>query len=122
MPILCVVALLSNERWSDLRLAADVLGRMGNARAIPPLVARANHPDERVRLAIIDALARFRDKRVVDGLRQLLNHPSPRTRAHAGKALAGRHSGAIAMPLLTRSGSGKGSHGADGAASGARRN
>jgi FOG: HEAT repeat len=96
-----VVALLSNERWSDLRLAADVLGRMGNARAIPPLVARANHPDERVRLAVIDALARFRDKRVVDGLRQLLNHPSPRTRAHAGKALAGRHSGAIAMPLLT---------------------
>ncbi len=94
------VALLSNERWSDLRLAADVLGRMGNARAIPPLVARANHPDERVRLAVIDALARFRDKRVVDGLRQLLNHPSPRTRAHAGKALAGRHSGAIAMPLL----------------------
>ena len=96
-----VVALLSNERWSDLRLAADILGRMGNARAIPPLVARANHPDERVRLAVIDALARFRDKRVVDGLRQLLNHPSPRTRAHAGKALAGRHSGAIAMPLLT---------------------
>jgi len=53
-----------------------------------------------VRLAVIDALARFRDKRVVDGLRQLLNHPSPRTRAHAGRALAGRHSGAIAMPLL----------------------
>jgi hypothetical protein len=94
------VALLSNERWSDLRLAADILGRMGNPHAIPPLVARANHPDERVRLAVIDALARFRDKRVVDGLRQLLNHPSPRTRAHAGKALAGRHSGAIAMPLL----------------------
>jgi len=94
------VALLSNERWSDLRLAADVLGRMGNARAIPPLVARANHPDERVRLAIIGALARFRDKRAVDGLRQLLNHPSPRTRANAGKTLAGRHSGAIAMPLL----------------------
>jgi hypothetical protein len=94
------VALLSNERWSDLRLAADVLGRMGNPRAIPPLLARANHPDERVRLAVIDALGRFRDKRVVDGLRQLLNHPSPRTRAHAGKALAGRHSAAIAMPLL----------------------
>jgi HEAT repeat protein len=96
-----VAALLSSERWSDLLLAADVLGRLGNTRAIPALLARANHPDERVRLAVIDALARFRDKRVVDGLRQLLSHPSPRTRAHAGKALAGRHSGAIAMPLLT---------------------
>ncbi|HEY7028473.1 MAG TPA: HEAT repeat domain-containing protein [Gemmatimonadales bacterium] len=94
------VALLSNERWSDLRLGAEVLGRMGNTRAIPALLGRANHPDERVRLSVIDALAGFRDKRVVEGLRQLLSHPSPRTRAHAGKALAGRHSGAIAMPLL----------------------
>ncbi|HEU5154624.1 MAG TPA: HEAT repeat domain-containing protein [Gemmatimonadales bacterium] len=95
-----VAALLSSERWSDLRLAADLLGRLGDPRAIPGLLARADHPDERVRLAVIDALGRFRDKRVVDGLRQLLSHPSPRTRAQAGKSLAGRHSAAIAMPLL----------------------
>jgi HEAT repeat protein len=95
-----VAALLSSERWSDLRLAADVLGRLGNPQAIPGMLARANHLDERVRLAVIEALGRFRDKRAIDGLRQLLNHPSPKTRAQAGKALAGRHSGAIAMPLL----------------------
>jgi HEAT repeat protein len=95
-----VTPLLNSERWHEIRLAADLLGRMGKPEAIPLLLAKANHHDERVRIAVIDALSRFRDKGVVEALRQSLNHPSPRTRAQAGRALASRGSGAIAMPLL----------------------
>jgi hypothetical protein len=95
-----VLPLLASSYWHEVRHAADLLGRMGDARAIEPLSARLNHPDERVRIAIIDALGRFRDRVVVEPLRQALSHASPATRAQAGRALAARRSGALAMPLL----------------------
>lgn len=94
-----VSPVLSSERWHDVRLAADLLGRMQVPRAVPLLLARTGHPDERVRLAVIDALSQYRDKGVLESLRQLLSHASPRTRAQAGRALGRRQSGAMAMPL-----------------------
>lgn len=95
-----IVPLLNSERWQDQRLAVDLLGRQGRQEAVPLLAAKVNHPDERIRLAAIDALANFRDKLVLESLRQALVHASPRTRAEAGKAMGRRRSGAIAMPLL----------------------
>jgi HEAT repeat protein len=95
-----IVPLLNSERWQDQRLAVELLGRQGRQEAIPLLAAKVDHPDERIRLTAIDALANYRDKLVVESLRHALGHASPRTRAEAGKALGRRRSAAIAMPLL----------------------
>ncbi len=94
------LTLLNSKRTAEVWLAAELLGRLQLPEAIPALVERADHPDERVRLTVIDALAHFHDKAVVSPLRRALGHPSSVTRARAGHALAARGSGAIAMPLL----------------------
>lgn len=95
-----VVPLLRSPRTSDVRLGADLLGRLQSSEALKDLAPLADHPEERIRLAVIDALARFRDKAALEPLRRALSHPSGVTRARAGQALAARGSGAIAMPLL----------------------
>lgn len=95
-----VLPLARSARPSEARLAAELLGRMGVPDAVPALVAQAAHPDERVRLAVIQALGHYRDKAVVEPLRHALGHDSPTIRAEAGRALAARGSAAIAMPLL----------------------
>jgi hypothetical protein len=92
--------LLQSSRWHEVRHAADLAGRLLVPEALGPLRSQLNHPDERVRTAVIEAIARFPDKGVVEPLRQCLAHPSPLTRMAAGRALAGRGSSALAMLLL----------------------
>ena len=94
-----VAALVKSTRSAEVRLGADLMGRLVLPEGIPLLAAQAMHPDERVRISIIDALTNYRDKGVVEPLRQALSHNSAATRAHAGRALATRGSGAIAMPI-----------------------
>jgi hypothetical protein len=95
-----VIPLLRSPRAADVWLGAELVGRLGASEALKDLVALVDHPDERTRLAVIDALARFREKAALEPLRRALTHPSNSTRARAGQALAARGSGAIAMPLL----------------------
>ena len=95
-----VVPLLRSARPAEVRLGADLVGRLGAGEALRDLAPLVEHPDEPTRLAVIDALARFRDKAALEPLRRALTHPSNSTRARAGQALAARGSGAIAMPLL----------------------
>jgi hypothetical protein len=95
-----VLTLLSRKSWHELRHGADLAGRMGLADAIPLLRDQVNHPEERVRLAVIGALGRFDDRAAVEPLRQALSHPSALTRATAARVLGTRHSVALAMPLL----------------------
>jgi HEAT repeats len=95
-----IAPLARSDRPAEARLAAELLGLLGIAEAVPPLAALVEHPDERVRLAAIDGLGRYRDKAAVEPLRQALGHSSAAVRARAGRALAARGSGAIAMPLL----------------------
>jgi hypothetical protein len=98
LPLL--IPLLKSGRPADARLAAIIMGRLGAPEVVPHLVAQASHPDERVRLAVLEALGRYRDKAAVEPLRAALAHESPATRVQAGRALAARGSAAIAMPLL----------------------
>lgn len=95
-----VVPLAKSTRATEARLGAELLGRLGNPQAITLLGGLVQHPDERVRLAAVDALGHYRDKAAVEPLRQALSHESAVIRARAGRALAARGSGAIAMPLL----------------------
>ena len=95
-----VIPLLRSPRPADVRLGADLVGRLGANEALKDLAPLVDHPDERTRLVVIDALARFRDKAALEPLRRALTHPSSSTRARAGQALAARGTGAMAMPLL----------------------
>ena len=95
-----VIPLLKSSRAADVRLGAELVGRLGASEALKDLVPLVDHPDERTRLAVIAALAHFREKAALEPLRRALTHPSNSTRARAGQALAARGSGAIAMPLL----------------------
>lgn len=94
------VPLLRSPRTADVRLGAELVGRLRATEALKDLVPLVDHPDEKTRLAIIEALAHFRDKAALEPLRKALSHPSSTTRAKAGQALAARGSGAYAMPLL----------------------
>lgn len=98
MPV--ILPLARSPRAAEVRLGAELLGRIGLPDAVPALVAQAAHPDERVRLAVIQALGHYREKAVVEPLRQALGHDTASVRAEAGRALAARGSAAIAMPLL----------------------
>ncbi len=95
-----ITPLMKSDRIAELALGAELLGRLGVPEAIPVLIGQAQHPDERVRHAVIDALGRYRDRTVVEPLRQALGHLSAETRVHAVRALASRGSGAMAMPLF----------------------
>jgi hypothetical protein len=95
-----VAPLARSDRPIEARLGAELLGRLGAPEAIPLLARLVRHPDERVRLAAIDALGCYREKAAVEPLRQALAHESATIRGRAGRALAARGSGAIAMPLL----------------------
>lgn len=98
LPLL--LPLLKSPRAGEVRLGAELLGRLGVPQAVPALLGQVNHPDERVRMAVVEAMGRYREKSVVEPLRQALGHDTPNVRAQAGRALAARGSAAIAMPLL----------------------
>ncbi len=95
-----VTPLMKSGRAGELCLGAELLGRMGVTESVPLLVAHVHHPEERVRHAVINALARYRDRSVVEPLRQALSHEAPETRVRAGRALGARGSGAMVMPLF----------------------
>jgi hypothetical protein len=95
-----VLPYVSRGRWHEVRHAAELLGRLGNRDAIEPLKRRLVDPDERVRAAVVAALAEFPLSEVADGLRIALASPSPKTRSAAAEAIARRRAAAFAMPLL----------------------
>jgi len=95
-----IAPLARSKSPAEARLGAELLGRLGIPESIPLLAALVRHPEERVRLAAIDGLGRYREKSAVEPLRLALGHQSATIRARAGRALAARGSGAIAMPLL----------------------
>jgi hypothetical protein len=95
-----IAPLARSKRPAEARLGAELLGRLGIPESIPLLATLVLHPEERVRLAAIDGLGRYRETSAVEPLRLALGHQSATIRARAGRALAARGSGAIAMPLL----------------------
>lgn len=69
--------------------AAAALGETRSEAALAPLLLRLGDPDERVRLAVVRALARLGPAaaRSSPALRALLADPSPAVRGAAGAAL-----------------------------------
>jgi HEAT repeat protein len=85
----------------EVRHAAELAGRLRNPAAIDPLKRRLNDLDERVRAAVIQALAEFPLGEVVESMRIALASASPSTRFAAVDAIGRRRALGFAMPLLT---------------------
>lgn len=83
-----ILPLLANSRPHIVRHGAELLGRLGDRRAVAPLTALVDHPAERVRAAAIRALAGFDDPAALAALQSALGHLSPDTRSEAARALA----------------------------------
>ncbi len=84
----------------EVRHAAELSGRLRNPAAIDPLKRRLSDLDERVRAAVVQALAEFPLGEVVDSMRIALASPSPSTRFAAVDAIGRRRALGFAMPLL----------------------
>jgi hypothetical protein len=95
-----LLPLLTSPRWHEVRHGAELLGRLGRPEAVDPLRASANHPDERVRKAVIEALGCFHLHAVIEPLRRALSDPAAGARASAAHALSRRHSPGLALPIL----------------------
>jgi len=54
---------------------ANALGKVGDARAVEPLLAQLSDPTASVRQAVINALVRIGDPRAVEPLLARLNDP-----------------------------------------------
>jgi len=85
----------------EVRHAAELAGRLRNPAAIDPLKRRLTDLDERVRAAVIQALAEFPLGEVVESMRIALASPSPSTRFAAVDAIGRRRALGFAMPLLS---------------------
>jgi len=95
-----VLPLLNHEKASVVRLAAELLARLGSPEAIPPLLDLLENPSPDARAAGLHALAAFADARAVEALRQGLQHASSDTRGHAALAIAASGRTALGIPLL----------------------
>jgi hypothetical protein len=81
--------------------AATALGRMGDPRAIPYLMAMRDDPEEMVRFGVIQALGRLKAKEAEAFLLESLNDQSQLLRTAAASSLA--HIGATdAIPVLRK--------------------
>lgn len=95
-----ILPLLTSSKWHEIRHGAQLLGRMGSAEAVDPLLSLVRHPDERVRKTVIEALGNFNSHAVLEPLRQALTDPAPVTRVSAAHALSHRNAAGLALPIL----------------------
>jgi HEAT repeat protein len=95
-----LLPLLGSAKWHEVRHSAELLGRLGLPEAIEPLRQVANHSDERVRKAVLEALGRFDSHAVIEPLRRGLADPAPVARVSAAHALSQRNSPGLALPIL----------------------
>ncbi|HEX9104264.1 MAG TPA: HEAT repeat domain-containing protein, partial [Polyangia bacterium] len=91
---------LDDEAAGVRQRAAEVLGRMGEARAVVPLLSRLGDPTREVRIAALEALAALGDSRAVPAIVRLLHDPADDVRAAAVGALGRLQARAAVGPLV----------------------
>jgi HEAT repeats len=94
-----VTPMLRSHLLHEVRHGAALLGRLGIGAAVEVLEPLLHHPDELVRLAVVQALGELHQGPAADSLRQALRHPSPRTRTAAAVAVTTWRGGALALLL-----------------------
>jgi HEAT repeat protein len=94
-----VTPMLQSPLLHEVRHGAALLGRMGIGAAVAVLEPLLGHPDELVRLSVVQALGELHNGPAADSLRQALRHPSSRTRTAAAVAVSIWRGGALALLL-----------------------
>ena len=87
-----VIQHLGHQQWSVVRNAADLCGEMELAGAAPELARQTQHPDERVRKAVAEALGKIGTPPTMEPLRKLMADDSAAVRLKAVAHLSGRKS------------------------------
>ncbi len=82
-----LVALLEHPDPDQRKFAADILGELGRAEAVPALLAALGREEPNVQLAAAEALSRIGGERAAPALRELLSHPSALLRLAALEGL-----------------------------------
>ncbi|HEX6834987.1 MAG TPA: HEAT repeat domain-containing protein, partial [Polyangia bacterium] len=91
---------LDDEAAGVRQRAAEVLGRMGEARAVVPLLSRLGDPTREVRIAALEALAALGDPRAVPAIVRLIHDPADDVRAAAIGALGRLQARPAVAPLV----------------------
>ena len=94
--------LRSARKWRDRAFAAELLGRIGGAKAVPALletIAASRTEDSDVREIALRALARIDDPRAVEPLIEALDNAEVWLAPRIANILA-RHGEAVAAPLI----------------------
>jgi HEAT repeat protein len=94
-----VVPLLRGTQPHEIRYGAILAARLGRPEAAPLVRMHLDHPDEEVRVVIIEALSYLHHAPVGDALRTALRHPSAKTRSAAATAIAVWRGGALGVLL-----------------------
>jgi len=95
-----LIAELKNHRFTTAHLAAELLGRAGVSRAIPPLREALNSSDYMTSAKAMVALARLRDHESLRRIELILDRsPNPRVTIYAVKALE-LLGNPLSLPLL----------------------
>jgi len=84
-----LVHMLGHDEWFVVRNVAELCGEMKLEAAVPELTRRLSHSDERVRRAVVTALARIGSPGVVEPLRRALADSSAQVRAQAAAGIEG---------------------------------
>ncbi len=92
-------ALLKSPDWHHVRLGADLLARGGEPEAADALAAQTDHPDPRVRQAVMAALGRLETPKTVELLVPGLDDPEVAVRVAAAAGLGGRSTRGATMAL-----------------------
>ena len=91
---------LDDEGAGVRQRAAEVLGHMGEARAVVPLLSRLGDPTREVRIAALEALAALGDARAVPAIVRLLHDSADDVRAAAVSALGRLQATSAVAPLV----------------------
>jgi HEAT repeat protein/ATP/ADP translocase len=96
-----LLAALGDRNAGTRRLAADLLGGLGDQSAVEPLIARFEDDDAQVRAASVRAVARLDPGAIAVATEGLVSSASPAVRAEVGLALAAAGDEARAAELIT---------------------
>ncbi len=97
-----IVHKLGHEDWFVVRNVAELCGELRMEAAVPKLVDQIEHPDERVRRAVVGALIKMETTATVEALRKALHDPVPAIRLAVAQGVEGRTAKALTMTLAVQ--------------------
>ncbi len=97
-----LVHMLTHDEWYVIRNVAELVGEMKLEDAVLPLARQMNHEDERVRRAVVGALARIGTPGTVEPLRKALADPSAQVRLQAVAGVDSRRARGLVGSLIKR--------------------